>query len=350
MRRLVFGVLVAALAVDHAVSAQPVILPATIVLTFDFQGKVRFCYDQQPEFIYFHKTGSGRTAVESRSIDGRTRTIFDFPGLGDERSLSCSMDGSTVAALNTTKDRLYIFKASQLSVYKFDRGLLYSVSGEYSLLSPDGAAISVPGNPIHVSGPDVLRQMRFLMTKRNAFFENGNAYLDEDRSIDLYQYGDDGWKKQRSIAKPAGFMVNEISRCGSRVLASLGDDNNSRFLTLNEPSRGRADWLKSIGVRGLLRTYSDEVEFDGAYGRCVFPMLGKYDGRRIAEGIVTFDNEGLQRFSISDPALSMSDDVISLSKDGCHALISAFKQVPVIPEFTMAQQAVLLKLAAPGCK
>jgi hypothetical protein len=74
------------------------------------------------------------------------------------------------------------------------------------------------------------------------------------------------------------------------------------------------------------------------------------DGRKIILGIVTFDNEAMQRFTVAAPPLAMSEDDISLSKDGCHALISAFKQVPDIPEFTMAQQAVLLKLAAPGCK
>jgi hypothetical protein len=353
MRRLVFGMLMAALAVDHAVAAQPVILPATIVSAFDFQGfqgTVRFCYDQQPEFIYFRKTDRGQTAVESRSIDGRTTTLFELPSPGDENSLSCSVDGSTIATLNTTQDRLYIFKTSQLSIYKFDRGLLYSVRGQYSLLSPDGSAISVPGDPIHVSGPDILKQMRFLRTKSDAFFESGNAYVDEDRSIDLYQYGNDGWKKQRSIAKPAGFYVNEISRCGSRVLASLGDDNNARFISLDELSKGRADWLKGIGVRGLFGAFSDQLKIGGAFDRCVLPLFGMRDGRKIILGIVTFDNEAMQRFSIAAPPLSLSDDTISLSKDGCHALISTFKRVPDVPEFTMAQQSVLLKLGAAGCK
>jgi hypothetical protein len=31
-------------------------------------------------------------------------------------------------------------------------------------------------------------------------------------------------------------------------------------------------------------------------------------------------------------------------------LFMAFKRVPEIPQFTMPQQAVVLKLAAPGCK
>jgi hypothetical protein len=106
MLQLVFGMLMATLAVSHAVAAQPMLLPATIVSAFDFRGKVRFCYDQQPEFIYFRNTGNGRSAVEARSMDASIRTIFDFPGLGDDNSLSCSVDGSTVAALNTTQGSL----------------------------------------------------------------------------------------------------------------------------------------------------------------------------------------------------------------------------------------------------
>jgi hypothetical protein len=351
MRRLLYGMLITALAISHPVKAKPLILPATIVSAFDFHGKVRFCYDQVPEIIYLqHDRKTDLTDIVARSIDGRVRTIAQFPGFGDEPSLSCSVDGSTIATLDRDRAHLYIFKASQVSIYKFDRRLIYNVAGPYSLLSPDGSMISVPGEPIHVSGPDILRQMKFLRTERNVFFESGNAYVDEDRSIDLYQYGDDGWKKQRSIAKPPDFGVNEISRCGSHVVASLLDDEDFRFLALDEPATGGIDWLNRIGVRGLLKAFNHLVPIDGGYGRCVFPLTPKRDVRHPLLGIATFDNESMQRFSIAGPLLAHSDDEIRLSKDGCYALFMAFKRVPEIPQFTMPQQAVVLKLAAPGCK
>jgi hypothetical protein len=53
---------------------------------------------------------------------------------------------------------------------------------------------------------------------------------------------------------------------------------------------------------------------------------------------------------VREALLAISDDEIRLSKDGCHAFLSAFKQVPEIPQFTMPQQVVVLRLAAPGCK
>jgi hypothetical protein len=140
-------------------------LPTRIAAAFDLDdiiGKVRFCYDRAPEIIYFrYARETDRTSVEARSIDGAVRTLFEFPGMGDPRSLSCSVDGSAIAALNGEQNHLYLFKASQLSVYKLVPGQLYSVRGEYSLLSGNGSMISAPDEPTHVSGPDALAQMQF---------------------------------------------------------------------------------------------------------------------------------------------------------------------------------------------
>lgn len=310
---------------------------------------MRFCYDRIPEIIYFENSSSHGQVV-SRSLDNKIRTVFEIPSPGDQRSLSCSTDGTTIAALDSHQDHLYIFNSYQLSVYKFEHSLLYSVTGEYSLLSPDGSMISVPGDPIHVSGPDILRKMRFLRAESNArvFFESGNAYIDEDRVIHLYHYIDN-WKKQRSITKPSGFDVKEISRCGAHVLASLSDDDNFRLLTLDEQTT-HPDWLSRIGVTGLLKAFNNFMAIDGGYGRCVFPLLPRNDVRKPLMGLATFDSQAMQRFSIEGPLLAISDDEIRLSKDGCYALFMAFKQVPEIPEFTMRQQAVMLKLSAPNCK
>ena len=327
-------------------------LSASAASTFDLQGKVRFCYDRDLEIIYFKNEVSGRTVVEARSIDGHTRTIFELARPGDQRSLSCSSDGSTIAALDNAQDHLYIYRSSQISIYRFDRSLLDSAAGQYSLLSRDGASISVPGDPIHVSGPDVLKQMQFLKTERgeHAFFEGGSAYVDRSRHIDLYQYSGESWRKLKSISKPSGFYVQEIARCGNHVVASLSDDSVFRFKALDEDLAERDDWLNRVGFRKLLKEFNNLMVVNGGYERCAFPLLRKRDVRKVLLGIVTFDDENIQRFAIKGSSLAMSDDEVRLSKDGCYALLMAFKSVPKIPEFTLRQQAVVLKLAAPGCK
>jgi len=65
---------------------------------------------------------------------------------------------------------------------------------------------------------------------------------------------------------------------------------------------------------------------------------------------VTFDDQALHRFAMPGLPLALSDDEIHLSKDGCYAVFGAFKQVPDIPEFTMRQQSVVVRLPARGCK
>jgi hypothetical protein len=193
--------------------------------------------------------------------------------------------------------------------------------------------------------------MQFLraLISEQVFFEGGYAYIDEDRTIDVYRYID-GWKKLRSITEPPGFYVNEISRCGSHLVASLADDIDSRFLAFDEQGTVSPDWLSRIGFKSLLRAFNDLVIIGGRYGRCVFPLLPKRDVRKPLLGVVTFDDQGILRFAIEGPPLALSDDDIRLSKDGCYALLSVFRQVPKIPEFTMPQRAVVLKLAAPGCE
>jgi hypothetical protein len=105
--------------------------------------KVRFCYDKDPEIIYFRRDiPGGRTIIEARSLDNRIRALFDFPGQPDPTSLSCSIDGSTIVALNDDKDHLYILQAAQLWVYVL-KPTVDNFGGSYSLLSPDGTVVGL---------------------------------------------------------------------------------------------------------------------------------------------------------------------------------------------------------------
>jgi len=327
-------------------------LHAKVAATFDFQGKVRFCYDRDPAIIYFqYDQETKRTDLKSRSIDGQARTVFQFEGTGDGRSLSCSADGSKIAALDGDKQKLFILHDDTVSQYGFETRLSYSVSGKYSLISPDGLSIAVPGVPIHVSGPDVLAQMHVLAPDKSlsSYFEGGDAYVDERRSIDVYHY-DGGWRKRWSITKPSAFGVREIARCGSHIVASLSDDRKSAFKTLDQNLPDSADWLARIGVRRLLARFDDTLSIDGGYGQCVFPLIRKHDFGNVVEGLVTIDGDKVRRFRIEGAPLAFSDDEIRLSKDGCHALMRTFKQVPKIAQFTLPQQAVVLRLDGTGCK
>lgn len=336
----------------HPAAAEPAFLSAKVALRLDFGGP-NFCYDRDPALIYSeYDLASGSSRVMLQSLDGDPRMIAKFPDVGGGADVACSRDGSTIAALDVAQEHLYIIKSSDMATYSFDKDLLYSVHGRYSLLSPDGSMLSVPGVPIHVAGPDLLRQMRFFRADRvwNTFFDDNGVYVDKEDRIDLYKYRGNDWQAQRTIAKPAGFGASEVIRCGSHVVASLGNDYEPRFLTLESPSPGRAAWLRKIGVTALFRQFSDLLEIDGGYGRCVFPLEAKRDFRHILKGLVTFDDEGLHRFVVSGPPLAVSGRFIDLSKDGCYAMFSAFDQVPNIPQFTLPHHTLIVSLAARGCK
>jgi hypothetical protein len=306
---------------ECAIAAKPASMPAKIVLRLDPEG-IMFCYDRDPALIYADYDAASHTGtVMLRSLDGSTRTIAKFPDVGGYASLACSWDASTIVALDAAQEHLYIIRSSDMATYSFDKDLLYSVPGRYSLLSPDGSMLSVPGVPIHVAGPDILRQMRFFRADPtwNTFFDNDGLYVAKEDRIDLYKYRGNDWRVQRTIAKPAGFNVFEVSRCGSHVVASLNNDYEPRFLTLESPSPGRAEWLRMIGITSLFRQFSDSPQIDGAYGRCVFPLERKRDFRYILKGLVTFDDEGIRRFVVPRPPLAVTSRFIELSKDGCYA-------------------------------
>lgn len=225
-------------------------MPTSVEITFELNAKVRFCYDKDPEIIYFrHDASSNRTIVEARSLDNRTRALFDFPGLANPRSLSCSIDGSTIAALSGDNGHLYIFQSSQLSAYEIQRPTLDNVKGFYSLLSPDGKMIGLYGDPVHRSGADAIANMKVFKVARgdSVFFDEDAAYVDEEHEIARYQYLDGGWGRQGSISKPLDYSVIEVSRCGNRLVASLSDDEHLGLLDPEKREAGRDDWLKRMG-------------------------------------------------------------------------------------------------------
>lgn len=351
-RVVILAVVLGALpACEYSAEARDRLTHASVATTFDLQGKVRFCYDRDPAVVYFqYDKETNKTYVKSRWIDDHELTVFQFDGTADERSLSCSLDGSKIVALDGEQQKLFIWQAESVSVYRFDKPLLYSVLGKYSLLSSDGSTIALPSVPIHVSGPDFLAKMRSFAPDKSwsAFFEGGDAYVDEKRSIDVYRY-ESGWRKRESIAKSPGFSVKEIARCGGHVVASLSDDDSGSLKILDENSPESTDWLARVGIRSLLSKFRSTVAIDGGYGQCVLPLIRKHDVREILEELVAIDGDRIRRYKIAGARLGFSDDEVRLSKDGCYALFRTFKRVPEIPQFTMPQQAVVLRLDAPDC-
>jgi hypothetical protein len=236
-----------------------------------------------------------------------------------------------------------------LSVYALKLPVLDTLRGAYSLLSPDGKAIALSVDPIHVSGPDVLQRIRLLKVERgeHVFFDGDDAYVDKEQVVDVYQF-DNGWQKLRSITKPAEFYVNEVSRCGASRVISLSDDDSLRLIDPDGSSKSSGDWLAGVGLRRLVRRYSDQLAVGGVYGRCVVPLVLRGDPQRRVVGIARFDDHSMDRFDLKSPMTLSPSSRVHLSKDGCLALFTALYLRSEKPQ-PAPIQAVVLKLVGSGC-
>lgn len=323
-----------------------------IVWSLDHEGLGRFCYDSNPAVIYFkYDVPTKTTSIRSASLDGTEKIVATFPGAPDERSLSCSDDGQTIAALNADKTQLYIIKSGIVSTYTFYQPLLYSVAGLYSVLGGNGNILSVPGKPEHGAGPDFLKQLDFFKSTdtERTFIVNNDIYVVGEKRIFVYNRIGQSWVKHGVTELPAGFGVNEILKCGSRIVASTSNDEIVRHFTIRRSSLA-SDWLSKIGLFRLLRNFSDKVIITGGYGRCAFPLLDRGSIQYLMEGLAFISDDDIKVVAVSGPKVAMSSDEIRLSKDGCYALVRLFKHVAKIPQFVLPHELVIMKVSSGTCR
>jgi hypothetical protein len=282
----------------------------------------RLCYDKMPAVIYMkYDLARKMTSVSKRELDGSERVIGEFPGSPDPRSLSCSQDGQTIAALDTERSILFLMRGTEKAVYRFSRHWSFSNVGYYSFLAPDGKSITLPETPALVSGADLLRDIKiFPNTPSDVFFMQGYMYLDGDKGIQKYLAADDGWREiGKPFKRPAGFDATEIVRCGDHDVASLVGTESSRYMVLDDAPR-RQDWLEQVGVRKLFRKYNVPFLIGGGFGACGFPLLDHAQWHTTV-GLARLDANGVQTFSLPYPRLGLGDYGVSFSKDGCYVLL-----------------------------
>jgi hypothetical protein len=320
------GIVAVALSSNASV-ANDIPIGLSTIWGFDHQGIARFCYDEIPAVIYpKYDVARKMTSILKRELDGEEHVVGEFPGSPDDRSLSCSQDGQTIVALGEGKRKsLFLSQGTRTSIYLFPGDWLFSNVGLYSLISPDGKSITLPERPTLVAGPDLLKELKvFPYTGHVIFFMEGYAYSDQGDKIYKYGYANGEWKVQQEIKRPQNFSLSEVARCGDHDVATLVGADSSRFAVLgDEAPVSKQDWLDRVGVRKLLRKYSDPIFITGSYGACAFPLRRRAVRLGAANGLARFDANDLQLFSFPDREVGLGDDEVNFSKDGCYALIRA---------------------------
>ena len=298
-----------------------------MVWSFIHEGLVYPCYDQTFAIIYFKYDATRKvSSIWKKELNGEEHVVAEFPGVRDERSLSCSQDGQTISAFATTDikmtERLLILLRGKDSARYSSRYWSYSRSGVYSLLAPDGMSIALPMEMTLVAGKDLLQEMNIFPDKvGEVFFMDGYVYEERDNVIHKYLAVDGEWKELgQPIKHPQDFSPNEIARCGDHELTSLVGDESTRFMVLGDTPRGKQDWLARIGVRNLFRKYIEPLNLTNSYGACVFPLLRRHTLKTVV-GLARVDEHGLRTFSLPYAEASLLNDDVFFSKDGCYALI-----------------------------
>jgi len=314
---------------------------------FPHHGIARFCYDKDPAVIYLkYDRFQHLTSIIKKDLSGAESSMGSFPGFPDERSLSCSDDGGTVAALEGFRNILFISKGKERAWYEFSKYFAYSVIGVNSLLSPDGRTINLPEMPQLIGGSDILREMQVLIFDREQVFStDASLYLDGNGKITQLNYN--RLNRENSFEKDDGFYIRELAACGGHHIATLSDDDTFRFRDLDVPVNS-PDWLDGIGAKKLMRSYSDQIIY-GRYGICAFPLI-ESDARMFkVEKMARLDGTGLKIFSFAESNTVLASDEVSFSKDGCYALIQRFSEVWEPVQFTMPQQVRLLGVESDQC-
>jgi hypothetical protein len=339
-------------------------------------GIVRFCYrsGESPAVIYFrYNQTSNRTSIVKRDVSTDEHVLAEFSGRAKGRSLSCSDDGETIAAFDEDEQVLLVARGKDTALYRLSQSGSFANAGVYLLLSPDGSSMALPATdrkgralplPELISGRDLLKDIRIFKYSwgNKPFLRRDQIYAEavkksDDRGnfrgkIVRYRYVENEWRAQEQFAEPQNFGVYDIATCGSHDIATLSNDEQTRFVVLNKASPARRDWLETIGVRRALRQRPSFHSITSRYSTCAVPLYRRGDDLElIAEGLLRFDDQGMKSFSFfPERQIALGDDEVSFSRDGCYALIQMFDQIPAVPQFTLPQQARLLQVESEQCR
>jgi hypothetical protein len=321
-----------------ATAAEDKATELAVVWSFANDEIVYPCYDQTFAIIYFkYDRARNVTSIWKKELNGDERVIAEFPGVREMRSLSCSQDGKTIAAvaevdINNSEKVIFLLRGDDKALYKIPHYWPFSRTGTYTLLSPDGETIALPEVPTLISGIDLLRDIKLLVSQYNLFFIGHYAYKNDDKDIVKYEYVDDRWKERsRQVVRPSGYDATEIARCGDHDVASLMGVDDSREMVLGEKSPSQQDWLGRIGVRKLFDKYEQPTVITSSHGACAFLLRPLHTHRLKATGLARFDSNGVQVYSLPYGGIRAGQDDVYFSKDGCYVLLQGGWSPPGVP-------------------
>lgn len=327
------------------------------------KGSAVLCYKDRPSFVFASERPDGKNVVSIVPFDGSPKEILGFYGRTVSSTLSCSADGQTIAlvskSMSGTDYDLFVIRDGSSSRYRLRQWTtFFPIVGTTSLLSEDGDAIALPASPEHISGPDIMRDMRLFVYEGKAFFANRSIVNDRGATLEQLSPKGNRWERRSKLEKKAALFVEQAGYCFGHTIAVLRVDESSGPARLYDITRGKLSSLPAA-FSSAVRLTGDEssarslVASAAQYGRCVY-LFGDYEGefpRFSLSEIVTVDRDGATIYGMPDDVMGNGQRVtlesfrVGITKDGCRLLISAY---PVQPRTPMDHggegQVVVLKL------
>lgn len=305
-----------------AAAAEDTATKLTVAWSFTRDEIAYPCYDQTFAIVYFSYDPARKvTSIWKKELNGDEHVIAEFPGVREQRSLSCSQDGKTLAAvadtdLNMSGKVLFLLRGDVKALYKMPHYWPFSRGGTYALLAPDGNAIALPEVPTLIDGTDLLRDIKIFFSKYNPIFVEQFVYKASGKEIVKYGYADGKWEERsRQVIRSSDYLPQEIVRCGDHDVVSLMGVDDSRAMVLGEASPSKQDWLGRIGVRKLFEKFEYPMFITGSYGACAFLLHPRHTHRMKATGLVRFDAGGVQIFSLPNGGMRSRTRSISARMD-----------------------------------
>jgi len=314
---------------------------AKLVRAFDLgKGDVALCYDQKPAFVFAPTDIDGTHAIKIVSFDGEEREIFRVSGKIISSTLSCSDDGKVIAFVRSNASSgdyaLTIIGEGTVSEYRMANWTLgYPIEGGRSLLSEDGHGVALPSPPEHVSGPDIISDMRlFVYSEGKTFFSGDLLIHDHGKQIEGLSFTKGKWDRKFVIGKDPSLFLEHAGGCLGRTiaLAAFNESNeSSKIYDLSSGKFQKPVWLKKPGFSGSVG--SDLVAGAG-YDRCVYAVQGRGRLTNYVKGFAVVDRTGVVSFAVPNGLASQKTNYslanfhIAIAKDGCHVLASIFEHQP----------------------
>lgn len=306
------------------------------------KGDAVLCYDQEPAFLFASTESDGPNSVRLFSLDGGQREIARITGKIVPSSLSCSDDGKVVAFVggNAAKANLSLFivRDGATSEYRLDRwSSKYPIEGTHSLLSEDGQAIALPSSPVHVSGPDVLRNMKlFVYADGKTFFSGELLIHDQEELVEALSFQNGSWDRKFAIAKESGTFIREAGRCADRTIALFAENESDKPGQIYDISSGRLEkpaWFSGSNFSKKTREHGSGITPGSNFNHCVYAVQRWASTHFDLQAVVVFDSAGVGFFvpkgpTVGNQGATLAQHQISIAKDGCHLLASTYIRQP----------------------